>query len=848
MNPRELPIYEVERDIVDACHGGGARLVLQAPTGSGKSTQVPQMLVDAGVADPDRQVILLQPRRLAARMLAARVAEERGVPLGGEVGYQVRFENRTAAGTRIGFITEGILLRMMLSDQTLPRAAVLVFDEFHERHLFTDVTLAMALRLQRTVRPDLTLIVMSATLDSAAVEKYLAPCRVVRSGGRMFPVRTEYLPKPVDPAKTPVWELAAEAADRLVREEDGDILVFMPGAYEINKTIQALSATRDAGRCALLPLHGELSPRDQDAAVAPGSRRKIIVSTNVAETSLTIPGVRMVVDSGQARVARFDPYRGIDTLWIERISRASADQRAGRAGRTAPGVCVRLWVEREQAGMAPAETPEIRRVDLAETLLTLKASGFDRAVEFPWFEAPEPKAVERAERTLEDLGAADESGRITEVGRRMLAFPLHPRYARMLIAAEGFGCVATAALLAALTQERNLLLRRTDDSTQERRDRELGEEQESDFFLLMRAWRSAADGKYDVGRCRSIGVHAGVARQVGRLFDQFCGIAAAHGLPLENDMAADDRIRRCLLAGFADRVARRLDGGTLRCELVHGRRGLLARDSAVRRSEFLVAAEITEVERGGSRGMDVLISLATGIDPDWLHELFPEAVREINRVVLDETTRRVVAERTTVYHDLVLETKRGGIPPVDDAARLLAAEVTSGRVTLKEWNENVEQWIFRVNGLRLWCPDFALPEIKSDDRAHMIEQICHGAFGVKEIRDRPVLPVVKSWLSHAQQALIEKYAPERLELPNGRKARVIYSEAGPPSVAVRIQDLYGVEGSLRIAMGRQTLVIQVLAPNFRPVQVTSDLSVFWKQDYPRLKKELQRKYPKHEWR
>ena len=849
MNPRELPIYEIEQDIVTACRGGGGRLVLQAPTGSGKSTQVPQMLLDAGVIKPGQQIILLQPRRLAARMLAARVAAERDVLLGSEIGYQIRFEDRTSAATRIAFITEGILLRMMLSDPQLARAGVLIFDEFHERHLFTDVTLSMAMRLQATARPDLTLLVMSATLDSAAVEKHLAPCRVLRSEGRMFPVRMEYLPKPVDPAKTPVWDLAADATERLLASEPhGDVLVFMPGSYEINKTLQTLNTRANASHCALLPLHGELSPRDQDAAVAPAGRRKIIVSTNVAETSLTIEGVRIVVDSGLARVARFDPYRGIDTLWIERISRASADQRSGRAGRTAPGVCLRLWTEREHSGMAAVEVPEIRRVDLAETLLMLKAAGFDRAADFPWFEPPESKSVERSERTLEDLGAADESGRITAIGRRMLAFPLHPRYARMMLAAEGAGCVATAALLAALTQERNLLTRRADEITLERRERELGEERESDFFLLMRAWQTAASFNYDVGRCRGVGIHAGAARQVGRLFDQFRRIAAAQGLPIEDDMVTDDRIRRCLLAGFADQVARRLDGGTLRCELAHGRRGVLARESAVRRSAFLVAAEVTEVERGGSRGMDVLLSLATGIEPGWLAEMFPEAVKQETRVILDDATRRVVAERTTKYHDLVLEAKRGGTPPEDDAARLLAAEVTAGRVALKEWNEAVEQWICRVNGLRQWCPDFGLPEITSDDRAHMIEQICHGAFGVKEIRDRPVLPVVKSWLSHAQQAMVDKYAPERLELPNGRKAKIIYAESGPPVLAARIQDLYGVEGSLRIAMGRQAVTIQVLAPSHRPVQVTSDLSVFWKQDYPRLKKELQRKYPKHEWR
>ena len=426
MNPRDLPIYEIEPALVKASAGTSRRVVIQAPTGSGKSTQVPQMLVDRGLIPADQQVIILQPRRLAARLLANRVAAERKAAIGREVGYQVRFEDMTGAGTRIVFVTEGILLRRLISDPTLPKV---IFDEFHERHLFGDITLARALQLQQSARPDLMLVVMSATLDSAAVEQYLNPCTVLRSEGRMYPVRMEYLPKAVDSGRIPVWETAAAETARLLKQEpEGDALVFMPGAYEINRTIQALGLRPEARGCAILPLHGELSPRDQDAAVTPGDRRRIIVSTNVAETSLTIEGVRLVVDSGLARVARFDPYRGIDTLWIEKISQASAAQRAGRAGRMAPGVCLRLWTEREHIERPARDIAEIRRVDLAETLLMLKASGCPDAKAFPWFEAPEERTLARAETLLRDLGAADEqTGAITGTGRRMLACPLHPR-------------------------------------------------------------------------------------------------------------------------------------------------------------------------------------------------------------------------------------------------------------------------------------------------------------------------------------------------------------------------------------------------------------------------------------
>lgn len=850
MNRMELPIYEIEPALVKAASGANRRLVIQAPTGSGKSTQVPQMLIDRGLIPADRQVIILQPRRLAARLLASRVASERGVAMGTEVGYQIRFEDATRKDTRIVFVTEGILLRRLISDPLLRNAGAIIFDEFHERHLFGDITLARAFQLQKTERPDLLMVVMSATLDSASVEQYLNPCTVLRSEGRMYPVRMEYLARSVDSNRIPVWETAAaETAQFLRREPDGDVLVFMPGAYEINRTIQALGMRPETRGCAILPLHGELSPRDQDTAVAPDSRRKIIVSTNVAETSLTIEGVRLVVDSGLARIARFDPYRGIDTLWIEKVSRASTDQRAGRAGRMAPGVCLRLWTEREHNERPPRELAEIRRVDLTETLLMLKASGCPDAAAFPWFEAPETRALTRAETLLRDLGAADEqTGAITETGRRMLAFPLHPRYARMMLAAEAVGRVRSVALIAAMTQERGLLIRRTDERQDELRDRHLGDEGLSDFFMLMKAWSEAESRDYNLDFCRSVGIHAGAARQAGRLYELFCRIAHGQGLALEPEIVADDAVRRCVLAGFADQVARRLDGGTLRCELVHGRRGVLERSSVVRKSSFVVAAEVREIEAGGGKGaMDVLLSLVTAIEPDWLEDLFPGAVREEQNVRFDDS-RRVIAERGRYYHDLVLEVKRGGNPSEAEAARLLADEVEAGRCTLRYWTDEVDQWILRVNLLQKWCPDLNFPGITAEDRRLMLEEICHGAFSTKEIKERHVFPVVKAWLDGRQQSLLDKYMPERIELPNGRKAKVTYSETNPPTLAARIQDLYGVEEGIRIAMGRQPLTIQILAPSQRPVQVTSDLASFWREGYPKVKKELQRKYPKHEWR
>src|SRR5438270_3314913 len=438
---RDLPIFELEQSIVAELKAR-SRLIIQAPTGSGKSTQVPQILLDHGLLG-NGQVVILQPRRLAARLLAARVATERNSRLGEEVGFQIRFENVTSARTRIRFVTEGILLRQLIQDPQLRGISAILFDEFHERHLYGDITLARALQLQAT-RPDLKLAVMSATLDAGALETYLAPCTVLRSTGRAFPVEIEYLPKPVGGDGYPIWDLAADELERITRNSEGDVLVFMPGKYEIGRTIAAIRASRVSDQFVVLPLHGELPPAEQDAALAHYQKRRAIVATNVAETSLTIDGVRTVIDSGLARIARFDPRRGINTLLVEKISRASADQRSGRAGRIAPGHCLRLWTEREHLDRGPQELPEVKRLDLAEVVLTLKARGVDDIASFRWLEAPDAQALARAEQLLADLGAISAGG-ITRLGRRMLAFPLQPRYARMLLAAQEYHCVPASS-------------------------------------------------------------------------------------------------------------------------------------------------------------------------------------------------------------------------------------------------------------------------------------------------------------------------------------------------------------------------------------------------------------------
>jgi ATP-dependent helicase HrpB len=848
MTPRELPIYELENAVVASLRAQG-RLIVQAPTGSGKSTQIPQMLFQHGLLGDRGEVVVLQPRRLAARMLAKRVAEEVGTRLGDVVGYQIRLESRISEKTRIRFVTEGILLRQMSFDAMLRGVSAIVFDEFHERHLYGDISLARAVQIQQTTRPDLKIVVMSATLDAGALKGYLAPCEVLVSQGRSFPVRVEYLAKTANFEQEPVWDVAARECARVAAQtSSGDFLVFMPGAYEISRTVQAIQGDRALRDFICFPLHGELPPEQQDRAVARYEARKIIVSTNVAETSLTIDGVTVVIDCGLARVARFDPHRGINTLLIEKISVASADQRAGRAGRTAPGVCVRLWTEREHGGRALQELPEVKRLDLSEVVLTLKASGIDDVGAFPWLEKPDTKGLERAEMLLADLGAIAADGKITEVGRKMLRFPVHPRYARMLIEADARGCVWPVALMAALTQGRSFLMRGVPKEVEEARENTLGEEHESDFFLLMRAWRFADKANYSMDACRRLGIHAQGSRAVGPLFEQFLEIAQKEGLDVSEQRVDGVAVRKCVLAGFSDQLAKRLDAGTLRCELVHKRKGTLARESAIQKAVLLVAAEVSEI---GGRGGEVntLLNLVTAIEEPWLKELFPEDYVNATTVSYDESAKRVVARRERRFRDLVLESKASADEvPLDAAAALLTQQVLAGNLKLEAWDETVEQWIVRVNRLAEWFPELEVNPLTDADRATLIEQICYGELGYKDIRDKPVMPTLRDWLTAEQLAVIDEYLPEKLTMANGRRSKITYAKEGPPVLSARIQELYGVESKFTLGHGRVAVKIEVLAPNQRPIQVTDDLANFWREQYPKVKAELSRRYPRHEWR
>ncbi len=847
--PASLPIYDVADALLEGIAASG-RVVLSAPTGSGKSTQVPQILLDrSGI---EGEIVVLQPRRLAARLLAKRVAFERGVKLGEEVGYQIRFENVVSSRTRIRFVTEAILLRQILEDPSLKGVGAVLFDEFHERHLTSDLSLACALQTVAELRPDLKIVVMSATLDIDTLEGFLAPCARVEASGRMYPVEVSYAGAALGRQAAPVWERAASAFKKAIAGQvSGDVLVFMPGAFEIRKTMEAIQALPEARAYEVLPLHGELPPDAQDRAVTSGGRPKVIVSTNVAETSITIDGVCAVIDGGLARIARYDARRGINSILVEPISRASAEQRAGRAGRTGPGLCLRLWSEAEHVARSERDEAEVRRIDLSETVLMLAAAGIADLEVFPWYEAPAAKSLERASLLLHDLGALDADNAITDLGRKMSGFPLHPRYARLLIEADRLGVLSDVALIAALSQGRPFYRAAREDRVRREQMRQVEDHADvrSDYFVHLRAWELAQAAKFNPNACGALGIHGGAARQAGAVAQQILKLAERAGLDTRPAALPDseERICKCLLVAFSDHLALRNDRGTRRCRMVHGRSGELRRESVVE-SALLVAAEIEERELRGD--VSVLLGLATAVNPAWLEEFFPDDFSEGTTTTYDAPARRVVCRTERRFRDLVLKSKDQGEPDYDEAASLLAAEVVAGNLNLKNWDAVVENWIQRVNFVARYCPETEIAPIDSEARQLLIEQICHGALSYKEIKDRPVLNAVKEWISPEQLYYIDTYAPAEITLPNRhRSSKIRYEPDGRAIIASKLQDFYDVPGSsLRVANGKVPLLIELLAPNQRPAHLTDDLDGFWDGAYQHVRKELAGRYPKHEWR
>ncbi|WP_243337348.1 ATP-dependent helicase HrpB [Anaeromyxobacter soli] len=852
---QRLPIDDILADAVAALRAGPS-LVIEAPPGAGKTTRVPPAIHAAGLAGKG-EVVVLEPRRLAARLAARRVAEERGERAGETVGYQVRFEEVAGPSTRIRFVTEGLLTRRLLAEPSLPGVGVVVLDELHERHLQGDLALALLRRLQRTSRPDLKLVAMSATLDAGPVARFLGAASL-RSEGRRFEVAVEYL-SPEEAARPDVRleDAVARAVRRLHREGiDGDVLVFLPGAAEIRRAREALAAWAATAEVDLLPLHGDLPPEEQDRAVRPGPRRKVILSTNVAETSVTLEGVVAVVDSGLARVASHSPWSGLPTLELRKISRASAAQRAGRAGRTRPGRALRLYTRHDHDARPGFEVPEILREDLSETLLALAA--LDAAEGLEWFEPPPPAAWEAARGLLVRLGAIDPRGAISEAGRRMLRLPVHPRQARLAIEAAARGAPDAGALLAALLGERDVRDRRALAGGA------LPPTGPSDLLELAQAFEEAARARFAPERLRRMGLEPGAVQAVERSRRQLQRLLrsigppstsspspAAPSSPLAGTTSEEHALLLATLAAYPDRVARRRAPGSDEVVLVGGGSARLDPASVVREAPLLVAVDAEE-RRGdrrppGARAAEARVRVASAVTDEMLLDLFPAALRYEDAVGWNGAAERVEATERLVYEDLVLEEVRAPKADPEKVAALLAEEALARGPSAFAPEGAVDRLVARLAFAARHAPDAGLSPPSDEELAAALRDLCAGRRSFAELREADLPGAILARQDPRARAALERLAPERLTLPGGRSTRVHYEAGKPPWIESRLQDFFGLAQGPALAGGKVPLVLHLLAPNQRAVQVTTDLAGFWERHYPSIRRELARRYPRHAW-
>jgi ATP-dependent helicase HrpB len=824
-----LPIDPVLPDVTSALarHAG---VVLRAPTGAGKTTRVPPALLEAGWAKRGR-IVLVEPRRLAARAAARRMAAERGGRVGDDIGYHVRFDRQSSRQTCVVAVTPGVLLRMLLDEPFLESASVLVFDEFHERGLDCDLALGMARLIQQTVRPELRLVVMSATIAADPVAAYLGGCPVVAGEGRQYPVEIVYEPRS---DRQPLAVAVACAVERLLDRTEGDLLVFLPGLYEIRQAARHLEPLAGARDLAVCPLHGDLPAGQQDAALLPLPRRKVVLATNVAETSVTVEGITGVVDTGLARLLVFDPAVGLDRLRLTPISRASAEQRAGRAGRTRPGVCLRLWSELAHRARAEQTEPEIRRVDLSGAVLHLACLGESDVLRFPWLEPPREASVEQARALLRRLGAIDDTG-VTALGRHLGRLPVHPRLGRLLVEGQRLGCPRRAALAAALLSERDPFPPRLDDRPIDHRRAATP----SDLLDRIEALEEFERSGHATGPWGTL--NRGAARfvlqarnQLVRLLHQ--GIAEITIKEIEED---DHSLLRALLAAFPDRLARRREPGSRRGLMVGGRGVRLAPSSAVSQAELFLGIDVDAGEK------ETLVRQASAVKREWLPA---DRLQAATEVFFDTDTEKVQARRRVRFEDLLIEESPAALPDAAQVAELLAGAAAEqiDRVLPPE-DSPAGLYLTRLGCLREWMPELGLPAFDESELRELLSWLCHGCRSFEDVRRAGWLEAIQGRLTHEQRQAIEREAPERLLVPSGSRVALRYEASRPPVLAVRIQELFGLADTPRVAGGRVRVLLHLLAPNYRPQQVTDDLASFWTNTYPLVRKELRARYPKHAW-
>lgn len=807
-----LPIHNILPDLADALANHQA-VILQAPPGAGKTTQVPLALLDEDWLN-GQKILMLEPRRLAAGNAARYMAELRQEKVGQTIGYTIRYQNQVSKQTRIEVVTEGILTRRLQSDPELKGVGLVIFDEFHERNLNSDLALALCHDAQQGLREDLKILIMSATLDGEPLAKLLgAP--LLTSEGQSFPVTVHYTRQ----ENKYLVEATATAVRRALKETEGDILAFLPGAGEINRCLEFL---RDTGGVDVRPLYGSLPYPDQEAAIKPGTRRKVVLATNIAETSLTIEGVRAVIDSGYAREPRFDPGSGLTRLEKVHISQASAIQRAGRAGRLGPGTCYRLWSEGTHGSLLPFTPPEIRNADLAPLVLELANWGVPDARQLTWLDPPPEGGVSAARQLLQMVGALDDSLQLTAIGKSLALLPIHPRLGRLLLMAEKLGCLPLACDLVALLSEPDL----------KRNRREAEQRSESDILdRLERLWKKRQQG--DLREFQTIERSANYWRQHYKLKPGKTKPTCSSSL-----------LGKLLASAFPDRIGRQREQGSNRYLFVSGQGGKLSECSALRDETFLVATEFT-----GKRAEEGQISQANSMSLDDILDLYPDCPWQ-KQVYWDSREGRVRARKALMLGKLILAEKTTSAS-AEETSNCIVNIIREEGLDLLNWRQEIETFRARCNLLSNSNPVNNWPELSNESLLKNIDKWlppylakCRSRSDLKRL---DLLPALQSLFDWKQLQRLEKLAPERLKIASGSNIRLQYKEGQTPVLAAKLQELFGESDTPHIAEGRVAVQLHLLSPAGRPLQVTQDLRSFWDKVYPEVKREMKGRYPKHPW-
>lgn len=806
-----LPIDDVLPNLLQALRQHCVT-VLQAPPGAGKTTRVPLALLDEPWLGEQR-IIMLEPRRLAARAAAQFMAHQLGEPVGQRVGYRTRLDSKVSGATRIEVVTEGILTRILQDDPSLAPYGAVLFDEFHERSLQADLGLALTWEVREALREDLRILVMSATLDAQPIARMLGNAPIIASQGRSYPVEVRYTPVP---RHLSLQQHLASVVLQALAEQTGSVLVFLPGAVEISRLQQDL-AERVGPDTFVAPLFGQLSQAEQDAAVrpAPEGRRKVVLATSIAETSLTIEGVRVVIDSGQHRAPVFDPVTGLTRLRTQQISQAAAEQRKGRAGRTEPGVCYRLWSEAEQSRLMPFAQPEILAADLSDLVMDLAQWGETDPTRLTWLNTPPPAAWQQARELLQQLQILNHEGRLTEHGQRVGRLGLHPRLAHMVERARELGWGRLGAQLAALLSERDVLTGLRHADVQDRLAALRGE-----------PGRAVADR----GRVQRV-------RQASQQILQ--------RLKQDQEMPEQPDAPGILLAmAYPDRIGKRRPGPAPRYLLANGRGAWLAEDDPLQGADYIVAAELDD------KGREARIFLAAEISQTSLLEHFADQIESLDQLQWDSSAALVRSVRQTRLGALVLEERASTTPDPEAVTALLTQVLVQNGLEDLPWDQEARQWLARVQFLRrfegdVW-PDTSL-EALADRADQWLTPFLAGMNRLSQVKSLPLLQALGSLLSYDQQRQLEVKAPARLEVPTGSRIQLDYESGEIPILAVRLQELFGLTDTPRVLDGRHPVMLHLLSPGYKPVQVTQDLASFWRNAYRDVRKDLRGRYPKHHW-